>query len=374
MPDLLKKILAILFMFTVLGSAAAVIMHREEIVNREENPLKFHEALYYKKSVGNIIQCQLCPHQCVLAPGQYGRCKARKNIAGRLYSLVYGKIATWHVDPIEKKPFFHVLPGSQAFSIATTGCNLRCLFCQNWEISQTLPFDIKTQNVSPEEIVEQARQRGAQAIAFTYSEPTISFEYVLDIAKLAKAAGIKTLMVSNGYIAREPLLELLKYIDAYKIDFKGFDEEFYTQLTGGHLQPVLDTMKTIHQSGVWLEIVTLLVTGQNDKDDQIRFLVRWVKENLGTEVPLHFSRFSPQYKMLNVPPTPPETVIHARAIAMEEGLEYVYTGNIAYAPGETTFCPGSDEKAVIRQNMFTTYNGLDHGVCANGKKIPGIWD
>ena len=374
MPDLLKKIIAFLFMLTVLGSAAGVIRHRASIINREEDPVKFHEALYYKKSVGDIVQCQLCPHQCVLAAGQYGRCKARKNIAGRLYSIVYGKIATWHVDPIEKKPFFHVLPGQEAFSIATTGCNLQCLFCQNWEISQTLPFDIKTQDVAPADIVAQARQRGAKAIAFTYSEPTIAFEYVLAIATLARAAGIKTLMVSNGYIAQEPLRELLKYIDAYKIDFKGFDEEFYKKLTGGHLQPVLDTLTTIHDSGVWLEIVTLLVTGQNDTDPQIRALVRWVKENLGPDVPLHFSRFSPQYKMLNVPSTPPETVIRARAIAIEEGLKYVYTGNIAYAPGETTFCPASGAKAIIRQGMSTVYNGLDHGTCPDGEKIPGLWD
>ncbi len=217
-------------MLVVLASTAFVINHREKITRMEEDPADLHEASYYQKSFGRIVQCHLCPNQCALSPGQYGLCKARKNIQGRLYSLVYGKIATWHVDPIEKKPFFHVLPGTTAFSIATTGCNLQCLFCQNWEISQAFPSDVPTQAVSPQQVVDQALASGAQAIAFTYSEPTIAFEYVLDIAKLAKAAGLKTLMVSNGFIEQDPLREILKYIDAYKVDFKGFDEEFYKNL------------------------------------------------------------------------------------------------------------------------------------------------
>ncbi len=363
-----------LFLLAVLGSVAYVIVHREKIVRVEEDPAKFHEAMYYKKFFGNIVQCGLCPNKCVLSPGQYGLCKARKNINGSLYSLVYGRIATWHVDPVEKKPFFHVLPGSAAFSIATTGCNIQCLFCQNWEISQIFPFDMQTLPATPRQVVEQALASGAQAIAFTYSEPTISFEYVLDIAKLAKAAGLKTLMVSNGYIEQKPLQEILKYIDAYKVDFKGFDEEFYKKLTRGHLQPVLETMKTVHQSGVWLEIVTLLVTGQNDSDEQVRGLVRWIKENLGTDVPLHFSRFSPKYKLLNVPETPQKTVIRARDIALQEGLKYVYTGNIVYPPGEITRCPSSGEEVIVRQGMFTVYNGLKNGACADGEKIPGVWN
>lgn len=357
----------------ILASAAWVIIHREKIVKLEEDPTKFHEAMYYKKSFGNIVQCELCPNQCVLSPGQYGLCKARKNIQGSLYSMVYGKIASWHVDPIEKKPFFHVLPGSAAFSIATTGCNIQCLFCQNWEISQIFPFDMQTLSATPKQVVKQALASGASAIAFTYSEPTISFEYVLDIAKLARDAGLKTLMVSNGYIEQKPLKELLKYIDAYKVDFKGFDEAFYQKLTHGHLQPVLESMKTIRQSGVWLEIVTLLVTGQNDSDKKIQGLVRWIKENLGDNVPLHFSRFSPKYKMLNVPPTPQETVIRVREIAIKEGLKYVYTGNIVYPEGEITRCPSSGEEIIVRQGMFTIYNGLRNEKCSDGERIPGIW-
>jgi pyruvate formate lyase activating enzyme len=374
MKNILKKILAGLFLLLIIGSAAYLVIHREQIVRQQEAPSQFHEALYYEKLFGNSVQCRLCPNLCILSPGEYGACKARKNINGKLYSMVYGKIATVHVDPIEKKPFFHVLPGKAAFSIATTGCNIQCLFCQNWEISQVFPFDVKTIPATPQQVVDRALASGAPAIAFTYSEPTISFEYVLDIARLAKAAGLKTLMVSNGYIEQKPLREILPYIDAYKIDFKGFDEEFYKKLTRGHLQPVLDTMKTIHQSGVWLEIVTLLVTNQNDSDKQIRGLVRWIKNNLGDKVPLHFSRFAPQYKMLNVPATPPETVIRARDIALQEGLKYVYTGNIVYPSGEITRCPASGEEIIVRQGMFTVYNGLKDGTCTNGEKIPGIWN
>lgn len=374
MNPVFKKILAGLFLILIISSAAYLVFHRERIVRQQGDPSQFHEAMYYNKLSGGMVQCHLCPNLCILSPGEYGTCKARKNINGKLYSMVYGKIATAHVDPIEKKPFFHVLPGQAAFSIATTGCNMQCLFCQNWEISQAFPFDMKTIPATPQQVINQALASGAKAIAFTYSEPIISYEYVLDIAKLAHAAGLKTLMVSNGYIQPQPLQELLPYIDAYKVDFKGFDEAFYKKLTHGHLQPVLDTMKTIHQSKVWLEIVTLLVTNQNDSDEQIRNLVVWIKKNLGTDVPLHFSRFSPQYKLLNVPATPPETIIHAREIALEEGLKYVYTGNIDFPPGEITRCPQSGEEVIVRQGMFTVYNGLKDGTCADGEKIPGIWN
>lgn len=374
MRNALKKFLAALFLVLIVASSVYIVFHRENIIRREQDPSQFHEAMYYDKLFGNIVQCRLCPNQCILGPGQYGICKARKNIQGKLYSMVYGKIAAAHLDPIEKKPFFHVLPGAKAFSIATTGCNIQCLFCQNWEISQVFPFDVTTQFATPQEVVREALLSGAQAIAFTYSEPVISYEYVLDIAKLAKAAGLKTLMVSNAFIEQKPLKELLPYLDAFKVDFKGFDNSFYQKLTQGRLQPVLESMKTIKQSGVWLEVVNLLVTGQNDSDQAIRDLSLWVKNNLGDDTPLHFSRFSPQYKMLNVPPTPEDTVIHAREIAMKQGLKYVYTGNIVYPSGEITYCPGSKEPIIVRQGMFLTYNGLKDGTCSDGEKIPGVWN
>ena len=252
-----------------------------------------HQAMYYETRAGDMVHCLLCPNSCRLSEGQIGKCRARKNVNGELVSLVYGHIASAHVDPIEKKPFFHVLPGSKAFSIATPGCNMRCLFCQNWEISQAFPWEVKTQQVTPEQVVDEAIRTGCKSIAFTYTEPTIYYEYVLDIAKLAKKKGLKTVVVSNGYINPEPLRELLKYIDAYKVDFKAFNEKFYKELTGGSLDPVLQTMKIIRQQGVWLEVVTLLVPGKNDSEDEIRGLARWIHQNLGDDVPLHFSRFHP---------------------------------------------------------------------------------
>ncbi|MFA5167576.1 MAG: AmmeMemoRadiSam system radical SAM enzyme [Candidatus Omnitrophota bacterium] len=374
--ELLKKVFAFLFLVIVLGATLLFIYRRENSVRADAAPNRtgLHEASYYEPLSNKTVQCFLCPNQCVIAPSQWGACKARKNIDGRLYSMVYGKIATVHVDPIEKKPFFHVLPGSTAFSIATTGCNMRCLFCQNWEISQAFPGDVPTQTVTPDEVVAQAFASGARSIAFTYNEPVIAYEYMLDIAKLAKAKGLKTVVVSSGYIEEEPLKELLKYVDAYKVDLKAFNEKFYSKLTGGRLEPVLETLKTIRQSGVWLEIVNLLVPGENDSDDELRAMARWIRSNLGDSVPLHFSRFFPQFKLKNLPPTPPETLIRARRIAMEEGLKFVYTGNIAYPEGETTWCPGSKEKAVVRQGYFVTTNNLKDGVCPDGEKIPGIWE
>ncbi len=374
MKPLAKKVLAGLFMGLVVSSTVLVVIQRQNILVREEDPSKFHKAMYFKNRSGKLLRCLLCPNQCVLSPGEYGLCKARKNLGGDLYSMVYGKIASAHIDPIEKKPFFHVLPGAKAFSIATTGCNLRCSFCQNWEISQVFPFDVRTQEATPEEVVRQAVASRSRILAFTYSEPIIFYEYMLDIAKLAKKAGLKTVVVSNGFIEQEPLKELLQYIDAYKVDFKAFDEKFYKNVTQGKLEPVLATMKTIKESGVWLEVVNLLIVSQNDSDAQIRALARWMKENLGSDVPLHFSRFTPKYKLLNVPPTPVETVIRARKIALEEGLKYVYTGNIYYPGGETTYCPGSGQAVIIREQMFTVYNGLKDGACPDGESVPGVWE
>ena len=372
---LLKKIFAFFFLAIVLGATLFFIFRRENSIHADASPdrANLHEASYYEPLSNKAVQCFLCPNQCVIASSQWGACKARKNIDGKLYSMVYGKIATAHVDPIEKKPFFHVLPGSTAFSIATTGCNMRCLFCQNWEISQAFPDDVPTQAATPDEVVAQALASGARVIAFTYNEPVIAYEYMLDIAKLAKAKGLKTVVVSSGYIEKEPLKELLKYIDAYKVDLKAFNEKFYFKLTGGRLAPVLETLKTIKQSGVWLEIVNLLVPEENDSDDELRAMAHWIRSNLGDSVPLHFSRFFPQFKLKNLPPTPPETLIRARKIAMKEGLKYVYIGNIAYPEGETTWCPGSKEKAIVRQGYFVTANNLKDGACPDGEKIPGIW-
>ena len=231
----MKKFFAILFLILILGLAGYLIFSREKGANSVEG---LYKAKYYSKLTGNMVQCGLCPNRCILSEGQIGLCKVKKNIKGELYSLTYGKIAAQHIDPVEKKPFFHFLPGSKAYSIATTGCNLRCSYCQNWDISQVFPWEVKTKQMTPAEVVEDALKSGSESIAFTYSEPIVFYEYMLDIAKLAKEKGLKTLVVSSGYINPEPLKELLKYIDAYKVDFKGFNEKFYQEIVGGHLQPV----------------------------------------------------------------------------------------------------------------------------------------
>ncbi len=378
----MKKVLAILFLLAVTGLAAFLVWARVQTVRAAapapapESPAAaegLHEARWYEALAGGLVHCQLCPNSCRIPEGRIGLCRVRQNIGGRLYSLSYGQIAAQHVDPVEKKPFFHVLPGTRAFSLATPGCNLRCLFCQNWEISQAFPWEVSTRPTAPEEVVEAALASDCASIAFTYSEPTIFYEYMLDIARLARPRGLKTLVVSSGYIQPGPLKELLPFIDAYKIDFKAFDPEFYTRLTGGSRDPVLETMKTIHASGVWLEIVNLLVTDQNDGEDQVRALARWVKDNLGPDVPLHFSRFHPMHKLSNLPPTPIDRVVRAREIALEEGLHYVYTGNIPFAAGDSTYSPQTGQKLVERRGYFVVTNHLVDGVAPNGESIPGIW-
>ena len=375
----MKKWTAFIFLVAVVGSAGWLIVSHEKGTRIEAARMSlpagsFHRAMYYEKLAGGRVHCLLCPNSCRLSEDQIGACRARKNVDGELISLVYGHIASAHVDPIEKKPFFHVLPGSQAFSIATPGCNMRCLFCQNWEISQAFPWEVHTQQMTPEQVVDTALKSGCKSIAFTYTEPTIYYEYVLDIARLAKKKGLKTVVVSNGYINPAPLRELLKDIDAYKVDFKAFNEKFYKELTGGSLDPVLQTMKIVKQQGVWLEVVTLLVPGKNDREEEIRELARWIHRNLGDDVPLHFSRFHPMHRLLNLPPTPVEKVIRARRIAVEEGLKYVYTGNIAYPEGDSTYSPKTGEMAIERQGYFVVRNNLKNGVAPDGEKIPGIWE
>ena len=376
---LLKKIGAFLFLLATVGSAVWWVVSRERLPCAEASAApvategSLHEAMWYEKLAGGMVHCTLCPNSCRLPEGKIGLCRVRKNVGGKLYSLSYGQLASAHVDPVEKKPFYHVLPGSKAFSLATPGCNMRCLFCQNWEISQAFPWEVRTTAATPEQVVAEALRSGAQSIAFTYSEPTIFYEYMLDIAKLAKAKGLKTLVISNGYICPGPLKELLPFIDAYKVDFKAFDPAFYAELTGGNRDAVLQTMKIIRASGVWLEVVNLLVTGKNDDEKQVRALARWVKENLGDDVPLHFSRFFPMHKLANLPPTPVETVLRAREIAMEEGLKYVYCGNIPSDAGDSTHSPKTGQIVIERQGYFVVRNDLVDGVAPDGEKIPGVW-
>jgi pyruvate formate lyase activating enzyme len=323
---------------------------------------------------GSHVQCSLCPHRCVIASGERGICRVRENRGGRLYSLVYGNACAAHVDPIEKKPFYHFLPSATAFSIATAGCNLRCLYCQNWNISQMTPEETENADLPPESVVHYAQQAAAPVIAYTYSEPTAFFEYMMACARLGREAGLRSAVISAGFIEQEPLRELCQAVDAIKIDLKGYDAGFYRKVCSAELAPVLRAIETIFRAGVHLEIVNLVVPGLNDNPDQLRGLARWVANELSPDVPLHFSRFMPQYKLANLPPTPVESLDQARQVAGEEGLRFVYVGNVPGHPGNNTYCPVCSRPIIVRAGFTVTEYHLTGGACAYCETpIPGVW-
>ena len=303
-----------------------------------------------------------------------GDCRVRINLGGKLQTLVYGNPCAVHIDPIEKKPMFHMLPGTTAFSIATAGCNLQCKFCQNWSISQVPPEETQNQDLPPEKVVEWAIREGCENVAYTYSEPVVFYEYMLDTAKLARQHGIRNVIVTAGYINQEPLLELCKWIDAANIDLKGFTEEYYINVCYGTLQPVLNTIKTMHKEGVLVELTNLIVPTLNDDFAKIEEMCIWIRDTLDRDIPLHFSRFYPMYKLKNLPLTPQETLVKARELALKVGLNYVYIGNIPGNPGESTYCPGCGKMIVGRIGYFIKENNLVDGKCKFcGYKIHGIW-
>jgi pyruvate formate lyase activating enzyme len=323
---------------------------------------------------GNYVKCQLCPKGCLISEGRRGDCRVRENRGGKLYTMVYGNPCAVHNDPIEKKPFYHFLPGTMALSLATAGCNLHCLYCQNWSISQVPPEQTENYELSPEEIVMVAEKLGSSSIAFTYTEPTIFYEYMSDIARLARPKGIRCIVISAGYINPEPLRQLCKIVDAIKIDFKGFSEEFYRKVCFGTLKPVLNTMKIIREEGVHLEIVNLVVPTLNDSEEQIRGLCRWIVENLGPDVPTHFSRFFPQYKLTHLPPTPVSTLEMAREIAVEEGIKFAYVGNVPGHKWDNTYCPRCGKAIITRMGFNVVEYHLKSGKCEYcGESIPGVW-
>jgi len=323
---------------------------------------------------GAHVQCSLCPHRCIIRDGERGTCRVRENRRGRLYSMVYGNPCAVHVDPIEKKPFYHFLPSASAFSLATAGCNLRCLYCQNWTISQVPPEETENIDLPPEAVVAGAQQYQAPVIAYTYSEPTVFYEYMLATARLGRQAGLRSVVISAGFIEPEPLQELCRAVDAIKIDLKGYDEEFYRKVCSAGLGPVLRAIQTIYATGVHLEIVNLVVPTLNDNLEQLRALARWVARDLSPDVPLHFSRFYPQYKLVNLPPTPVETLEQARQIALEEGVRFVYVGNVPGHLGDNTYCPACGRPIIVRQGFAVTEYHLNGGTCAYcGATIPGVW-
>jgi pyruvate formate lyase activating enzyme len=320
------------------------------------------------------IQCELCPHRCRVAKGKRGLCRVRENRDGKYYSLVYGNPCAVHLDPIEKKPFSHVLPGTTSFSLATAGCNFQCKFCQNWEISQASPEDVYGYDVPPELIVSRAKEIGARSVAYTYVEPMIFYEYMSDISLLVKKAGLLNVTHSNGFINPAPLKNLCKVLDAANIDLKGFTENFYRELCSGELNPVLETLKTLKKEKVHLEITTLIIPTKNDEMSVIKEMCLWIKKELGEDTPIHFSRFYPLYKLKTLPPTPVSTLDKAREVALSAGLEYVYVGNIPGHAGENTFCPKCKKMVIQRTGYMVGEIHLKDGKCRYcGKPISGIW-
>jgi pyruvate formate lyase activating enzyme len=319
------------------------------------------------------VQCELCPNGCILENGQHSRCRARTNRDGKLYSIVYGKPCAVHIDPIEKKPFFHFLPGTTAFSIATAGCVLSCKFCQNWQISQAKPEDTDTYDLPPDKVVKSAIRYESKSITYTYTEPTVFYEYMYDTAVLAKKSGIRNTMHSCGYINEKPLRRLARYLNAADIDLKSFTEDFYNRICGGSLKPVLRSLVVLKEEAIWLEVTNLVIPTLNDNIKTIAEMSRWMVKNLGADVPLHFSRFFPNYKLNNLPPTPVETLTDARKAAMDAGLKFVYIGNIRHE-AESTFCPHCKKLLIERIGYFVKQNNISNGKCRFcGTPIPGVW-
>ena len=321
------------------------------------------------------VKCLLCPRECELKEGQRGDCRARMNIEGRLNTLVYGKPCSVHIDPIEKKPLFHYLPGSASFSIATAGCNLHCMYCQNWEISQREPENTRNIDLSPEEVVKEALAAKCRTIACTYSEPVIFFEYAADTGRLAHKNGLLNVWVTAGYINPEPLKEAVTFVDAANIDLKGITEDFYKTMSKGRLKPVQDCIKTMRSAGVWTEITNLVVPTYNDTTEDFSRLCDWIVDNVGVEVPLHFSRFWPMYQLKNLPPAPEDVLTRAREIAMSKGIHYAYVGNIPGHDGNNTYCPVCKNILIARRGyMILGYNIIDGKCKFCNHVIPGKWE
>ncbi|MFA5553357.1 MAG: AmmeMemoRadiSam system radical SAM enzyme [Phycisphaerae bacterium] len=320
------------------------------------------------------VQCELCPKYCLIDSGQSGDCRVRINLDGVLRTVVYGYPCSIHVDPVEKKPLFHFLPATAILSLATVGCNLHCLNCQNWEISQRNPEDSIVSQYTPKDIIALTQKFQCPSLAYTYTDPVIYYEYALDTAKLAKSADIRNVLVTAGYINPQPWEELLKYTDAANIDLKSIDDDFYRTICSATLKPVQQSLIRAAAKGICLEITNLIIPTLNDKPEQIGELVKWIKNNLGSEIPLHFSRFFPQYKMRNLPSTSAQTLDMARQIAMDEGMHYVYIGNIASKEGQNTYCPGCKKLLIERSGYRILRNVLENGCCPDcGRKIYGVW-
>jgi len=320
------------------------------------------------------VQCELCPKACIIEAGQSGECRVRVNINGVLRTVVYGFPCSIHKDPIEKKPLFHFLPGTSVVSIATVGCNLHCKNCQNWEISQANPEESRAVSLPPKTLVRQTEKIRCSSIAYTYTDPVVFYEYTLETAKLARKKNLRNVLVTAAYINPEPWKRLLKYVDAANIDLKGIADDFYRKICQGTLKPVQNALVLAKAAGILVEVTNLIIPTLNDKAEQIGKLVRWIRSNLGADTPIHFSRFYPRYKMRNLPATSLDTLDKAREIAIEEGLKYVYIGNIRSKEGSNTYCPGCKKLLIERVGYVVLQNRLRNSRCPDcGEKIYGVW-
>lgn len=334
-----------------------------------------HEARWWEELPDGRLHCYLCPRHCHIGRGQSGFCYIRENINGKLYNRGYGRPAALQIDPIEKKPLNHFMPGTRVFSMGTAGCNMGCFFCQNWDISKSRSDQVNSARLEPEEVVLAAIESRCPSVAFTYNEPTIWGEYVIDISRAAHQAGLKTVMVTNAYITREALFDVYEHIDAANVDLKAFTEKFYARTTLTHLAPVLETLKALRrETQVWFELTNLMIPTLNDAGEETRELCGWVLENLGDDVPLHFTAFHPDFKLRDKPNTPPETLHEARAIALKMGLKFVYEGNI-YSDGGNTVCPGC--KRIVVKRWWHKVSGIridENGRCEFcSARIPGFF-
>ena len=353
---------------------AAVAMPSGSATARGDDARYIVEAKFYQKLPNSKIKCKLCPRECVVGDKERGYCGVRENRGGVYYTMVYSRVCAAHVDPIEKKPLFHYLPGTTAFSIATAGCNVNCKFCQNWDISQARPEEIPAQYAPPASVAELTRQYNCPTIAYTYSEPVVWAEYLMDCADAGHAAGVRSIVVSNGYMQEEALKAAYGKMDAVKIDLKSFTEPYYKQVVTGQLKPVLETLVTLRKMGKWTEIVFLVLPTLNDSDAEFRGLAQWIKANLGADVPLHFTQYHPEYLLKNLPVTPVSTLERAKAIADAEGLHFVYIGNVPGHPAQNTYCPKCRKMLVERVGFTASEMLIKNGKCPFCQQlIPGVW-
>ncbi len=334
-----------------------------------------HEAYRYEKMAEGRVVCAVCPHRCLLSPGDRSVCRSKVNLGGRLYTLAFGNPCAVHIDPVEKKPLYHFLPGIRVYSLAAAGCNFRCLNCQNWEISQFTPEQVRHEPLAPEAAVAAAGRDGCRAVAYTYSEPITFIEYMTAIARPAKVAGLKNLWISNGYINSGPLADLCDLVDGANINLKAFNDDIYRALNGGRLAPVLETLKTLHARKVHLEITNLVVPGYTDDLQMVHAMCRWIVENVGPDHPLHFLRFFPQYKLDRLAATPVSTLERCRDIALAQGLRHVYIGNVPGHAANHTYCHGCGRLIIERRGYQLPQYHLKDDACAFcGAKIAGVWE